>query len=78
MTTLLFLAALALTPQQDPRERSAQDSAPAPAAARAQDPRFRRDFGSDGEKGALRIWFDRRGASIYAIQLLDHYVDSAA
>lgn len=48
-------------------------------ALRAQDrPDFVHEFGAPGQKGSFRIRFDDRGASVYTVQLLDHFASVEA
>ena len=68
--SLLFgLLSAALAPQG-----AGEAPATAPVAAAAEDPVVVRDFGAPGAVGSFRVKFDRRGAGIFSLQLLDHYV----
>lgn len=51
---------------------------PGGTAAQGGPNEFVRVLGEPGSRGALRIEFDRRGAGIWSIRLLDHYVSRAA
>lgn len=70
MLNPLLFAVLSLCPQGQVPDPPQATPAPVPG-----EDRFQVDFGKDGETGAFRVWFDRRGASIFSVQLLDHYVD---
>lgn len=68
--SLLFgLLSATLAPQG-----ATEAPAAVPVAAAAEDPVVVRDFGAPGTRGAFRVKFDRRGAGIFSLQMLDHYV----
>jgi YidC/Oxa1 family membrane protein insertase len=67
LTTFLFAASLSLAaPQGDPKPQSPADVY------------VEHIFGKAGEAGSFRARFDRRGAGLERLQLLDHYPSPAA